>query len=59
MPELPPAPLLEPRKTRSDVGHVQYGDDVFCFHGRKDNTFVPRCEILPSAHAATAVFTLL
>jgi hypothetical protein len=32
---------------------------VFCFHGRKDNTFVPRCEILPSAHAATAVFTLL
>src|SRR5690242_17074530 len=33
VPELFPAPLLEPREARGDVGHIQDRCNGFCFHG--------------------------
>jgi hypothetical protein len=40
IPALSPAPLLEPRDARGDVGNIQYWRDMFHIHAR-NNTQIP------------------
>ena len=35
IPSLLPTPLLKPRKTRRNIGHIQYRSNPFCLHSAK------------------------